>query len=540
MVDRGAGGLDDRGAPVLGGMGERLDRALDDRLKVGGERLEAGIGMKPAAVQELRQRGVSVGAEPALSKADRGGQALLGPPRGGHRVGRLPPRAASAQNPVKSGRAERAGQSRYRVDGQEERGESGQVAKEGFAIGRRPELPVDQRGDEIGRDDEVEKGAGNEAPRQDRGFLARRLGWIGADHKRILARGGAGPQSPGTLATGRAWEHRLSQRRASGCWVDDPQLVAPPRRPTRTIVDGSRPKRHAGPAWAGCGEAKRMCVYDECARPGRREFLVLAAAGVAGLADATRASDPPAAAGTEILFPSPVGPVRAYLATPAGRGRHPAVLVLQAQLGLPDWARAAADELAGAGFVALALFGFSRSPGLTEEALRADGRGPRHFISETYFREGQQELLGAVDYLQRLPSVRRGPIGAVGFCGGGVRAVRFAIASPAIGAVVSFYGPPAFPAQYKNAADPSPNLVDIGAQLHTPLQIHYGTADYVVHAADVNRLADELRAAGTPVEVFSYEGATHAFYRSHEPAANAAATEAARPRYLAFLHARLG
>ncbi|MBV9884690.1 MAG: dienelactone hydrolase family protein [Sphingomonadaceae bacterium] len=267
----------------------------------------------------------------------------------------------------------------------------------------------------------------------------------------------------------------------------------------------------------------------------------MAAAGAAGLAaGGARATAPSRSHGTEIDFPSPVGAVHAYLATPTGRGRHPAILVLHAQLGLPAWARAAADELAAAGFVALALFGFSRSPGLTEEQLRADGRGARNFLSESYFREGQQELHGAVDYLHRLPAVRRGPLGAVGFCGGGIRGVRFAIASPAIGAVVSFYGPPALPAPYRNAADPMPDLVDVAAQLRAPLQIHYGTADYVVHAADVARLAEIVRAAGTPVEVHAYEGATHAFYGSADPAANAAATAAARPRYLAFLHARLG
>ena len=284
-----------------------------------------------------------------------------------------------------------------------------------------------------------------------------------------------------------------------------------------------------------------MCVYDECGEPGRRGFLIMAVAGVAGLAAGNaRAAAQGASTGAELNFPSSVGTVHAYLATPPGRGRHPAILVLHAQLGLPDWAKAAADELAGAGFVALALFGFSRSPGLTEEQLRADGRGPRHFLSETYFREGQQELLGAVDYLHHLPAVRRGRIGAVGFCGGGIRAVRFAMASPAIGAVVSFYGPPALPTQYKNPSDPMPNLLDIGARIRTPLQIHYGTADYVVHGDDVTRLADEVRASGTPVEVYAYEGATHAFYGSRDPAANSAATEAARGRYLGFLHARLG
>ncbi|MFL6844952.1 MAG: dienelactone hydrolase family protein [Allosphingosinicella sp.] len=74
-------------------------------------------------------------------------------------------------------------------------------------------------------------------------------------------------------------------------------------------------------------------------------------------------------------FPTPVGTARGYLARPRQRGRHPAVLVLHAELGVPHWTKAVADELAGAGFVALTVACFSRIPGLTEEQLRADGQG---------------------------------------------------------------------------------------------------------------------------------------------------------------------
>lgn len=57
---------------------------------------------------------------------------------------------------------------------------------------------------------------------------------------------------------------------------------------------------------------------------------------------------------------------------------------------------------------------------------------------------------------------------------------------------------------------------------------------------DVERLAGEVRASGTLVEVFAYEGATHAFYDSREPAPNQAAARLAHDRYLQFLRARLG
>ena len=285
-----------------------------------------------------------------------------------------------------------------------------------------------------------------------------------------------------------------------------------------------------------------MCEFDECGNPGRRTFLIGAAtAGIASLAGGAASAVPPEGAkGADVSFPSAVGAVAAYIATPNRKGRYPAVLVLHAQLGLPGWVRGVADELAGAGFAALAVSRFSRTPGLTAEQLRADGQGPRLYLTEAHFLEVQKEAIGGIEYLRHSRSVRRGRIGAVGFCGGGIQAVRLALESPAIGAIVSFYGPPALPPQYKNPADPIVDLVDIGSRLRTPVQIHYGTNDYAVKAADVARFAGEVRGAGTPVEIHDYAGATHAFYEHREQPANAAAARAAHDSYLRFLRELLG
>jgi dienelactone hydrolase len=75
--------------------------------------------------------------------------------------------------------------------------------------------------------------------------------------------------------------------------------------------------------------------------------------------------------------------------------------------------------------------------------------------------------------------------------------------------------------------------------VRAPLQVHYGTEDYAVRGEDVDLLAARLRRVGTEVEVFVYPGATHAFYDqtiADAPPANRVAADAARPRYLAFLH----
>src|SRR5439155_23742467 len=100
----------------------------------------------------------------------------------------------------------------------------------------------------------------------------------------------------------------------------------------------------------------------------------------------------------------------------------------------------------------------------------------------------------------------------------GVTVVRRSLRTSDLGAIGSFYGPPALSPTYKNA-DPLVPLVDIGTRVHTALQIHYGTADYIVKGPDVDRFAAEVRSAGTEVEVYPYEGATHAFYDRTNPKA---------------------
>ena len=283
-----------------------------------------------------------------------------------------------------------------------------------------------------------------------------------------------------------------------------------------------------------------MCQYDECGTDaGRRAFLKHGLAlGAVGLAGSAAAALEAAAgtAGEEIVFPSPVGPVRGYLALPAGTRRQPAVVLLHGEIGLPLAHRQTADELAGAGFVALAVQRFSRTPDLTAEQIAADGRGARHYVSESFFRESQEEARGAVAHLLAHPRVRRGRIGAIGFCGGGIQAVRLALAVPALRAIVSFYGPPLLPPQYRNPTDPIVNLVDIADRIRRPLQVHYGTRDYAVRAEDVDRLVSAARGAGAHAEAYAYDGATHGFYdRTNRAAFNPAAASLARGRYLDFL-----
>lgn len=290
------------------------------------------------------------------------------------------------------------------------------------------------------------------------------------------------------------------------------------------------------------GKDLTMCTHDGCPTPARREVLKTGAALLAlGLTSSGAPADTlPVPLGETVHFQSSAGAAAGYLALPTSSAPAPAVLITHGEIGVPESHRLVAGELADAGFCALVVQRFSRIPGFGWDQIRADNAGDKHFLSEAHFHEEQQDALGAIAFLQNHPRVRASKMGAVGFCGGGIQAVRLSLATPALGAVVSFYGPPVLPPQYKNATDPIHDLVEFGSLIRTPLQIHYGTADYAVKAADVERLAAQVRGAGTEIEVWSYDGATHAFYdRTNAQAWNAERGALAHDRYIGFLKKHL-
>ncbi|MDO1560051.1 dienelactone hydrolase family protein [Brevundimonas sp. 2R-24] len=287
-----------------------------------------------------------------------------------------------------------------------------------------------------------------------------------------------------------------------------------------------------------------MCLPDECEQPARRTLLGrLAAIGAISLvtARARAANFLQPITTEEVTFPTSVGAVGGYLATPQSEQNRyrGAVVILHGEFGLPASHRLTADELAQAGFAALAVRRFSRQPGMTSGDLWRDDQGEGRYRTEAYVREELAETAGAADFLlATCPSSER--IGVVGFCGGGIRAVRYAARDPRVAAAVSFYGAPRLEARFKTASDPALDLLEIEDPIRAPVQMHYGLNDYVVKPADIEALAARIRAAGGLAEDYAYEGAGHAFYDRTNPQSYAASAAAlARERYLDFLAAHL-
>jgi carboxymethylenebutenolidase len=284
-----------------------------------------------------------------------------------------------------------------------------------------------------------------------------------------------------------------------------------------------------------------MCELDGCGVTARRGFLKQAGAALALSSVASSGwAEAPAPLGTDVAFDSSVGEVRGYLALPKDLRPAPGVVVLHGEIGLPPAHKMTADELAGAGFAALAIERFSRIAGFGWEQMQEDSRGSRRFLTNAFAKEEDHEAIGALTFLANHHRVGGSKQGAVGFCGGGIRAVRLGLAAPRIGAVVSFYGPPVIPPQYKHDEDPIQDLTAVASEIRFPLQMHYGTNDYAVKGEDVDELASIARRNGVEVDVYAYPAATHAFYdRTNAEAFAPAAAELARSRYLAFLSRHL-
>ncbi|HEY0170674.1 MAG TPA: dienelactone hydrolase family protein [Pyrinomonadaceae bacterium] len=305
-----------------------------------------------------------------------------------------------------------------------------------------------------------------------------------------------------------------------------------------------------------------MCLSDDCGEvsEGRRSFLggvfgTLAASALASRVlgrQQTQQQPPKPAAPLEPLalgdpgvaqrdftFRSGGAEMRAFLARPRRAGRFPLVVIFSPNPGLTDDLRNTAAQLARGGFLGLAYDTYSRDPGITVAQVRERFD---YFAGREFDGLNRRDMAAGVEYVRRQPFYRRGPVGAMGFCGGARQALIFSTEFAQVGAVVNFYGPPVLnPAAYQSRKGPfKPDVMDVLDKIRAPVQCHYGAADPIIPLADVERLGRDLKAQGTPAEVYVYEGAAHAFYDFTRPRFHPEAARLAHARMIQFLQKHLG
>lgn len=193
----------------------------------------------------------------------------------------------------------------------------------------------------------------------------------------------------------------------------------------------------------------------------------------------------------EVTYPGSTGPVKGYLARPAGQAPAPGVVVIHENRGLQPHIRDVARRVALAGYVALApdlMSAIGGTPASEDEA--------RSRFAQLERPVALADLLASIDHLKSRPDAT-GKVGVVGFCwGGGMVGLIAASGADVQGAVV-FYGV-------------APPLEGVPA-IRAPLLLHYAGLDERVNAT-VPGFEAALQKAGKPYTLHRYEGANHAFH----------------------------
>ena len=201
-----------------------------------------------------------------------------------------------------------------------------------------------------------------------------------------------------------------------------------------------------------------------------------------------------------------------YVGYPEVKNKATAVLVIHEIYGLTDWARSVVDELAEAGYIAIApdlLWGLGAKGGGTSELTSSEIGQKIGELTKNHADQITADLNAAADYVAKLDA-GNGKLAVIGFCWGGNQSFRYATNNKNLQAAFVCYG-----------IGPT-DAADL-ARIACPVLGFYGGNDARVTATTA-KSAELMQAAGKHYEPAVYEGAGHGFMRAGDappPAADA-------------------
>jgi carboxymethylenebutenolidase len=192
--------------------------------------------------------------------------------------------------------------------------------------------------------------------------------------------------------------------------------------------------------------------------------------------------------------------VETFVVYPQSKSKTPVVLVIHEIFGMTDWVQDLADQLAEAGYIAVA-------PDLLS------GMGPNGGRSSAFTQDKAMEAINhlnpdqitadlnaVADYGKKLPA-SNGKLFVTGYCWGGGQSFRFATNRGDLAAAFVFYGVP-------------PDKAAM-ARITAPVYGFYAGDDARIDATLPDTIQN-MKAAGKAFEPVTYEGAGHGFMRAGE------------------------
>jgi dienelactone hydrolase len=204
--------------------------------------------------------------------------------------------------------------------------------------------------------------------------------------------------------------------------------------------------------------------------------------------------------GQPVAYKSPSAQLEGYLSSPQVGDKdtsikRPAVIIVHDWMGLSDFQKQKADELAKNGFVAFAadIYGKNVRP---KDQKEAGEFASKYKDNRSLLRE---RIGAAYDVVKNQPNVDPQKIVVMGYCFGGTTALELARSGAQLAGTVSFHG---------GLNTPTPQ--DAKNIKGTVLALH-GADDPWVPANEVAAFKKEMAEAKVPLTFVAYPGAVHAF-----------------------------
>jgi len=197
--------------------------------------------------------------------------------------------------------------------------------------------------------------------------------------------------------------------------------------------------------------------------------------------------------------------VETFVVYPESKDKRPVVVLIHEIFGMSDWVQDLADQVAAAGYIAIApdlLSGMGPNGGRSSDFAQDK---VTEAVSHLNPDQITADLNAVADYGNKLPS-SNGKLFVGGFCWGGGQTFRFATNRPDLAAAFVFYG--------------APPDKDAMTRIKAPVYGFYAGNDARIDATLPDTTA-QMNAAGKKFEPVVYDGAGHGFMRAGEaPDAN--------------------
>ncbi|MCM3874576.1 MAG: dienelactone hydrolase family protein [Pyrinomonadaceae bacterium] len=192
--------------------------------------------------------------------------------------------------------------------------------------------------------------------------------------------------------------------------------------------------------------------------------------------------------------------VNSFVVYPEIKKKATVVIVIHEIFGMSDWVQSLTDQLAEAGYIAIApdlLSGMAPGGGGTSAFTERNAVGQA--IRDLPPDQITADLNAVAEYVSKLPAAN-GKVVVGGYCWGGSQTFRFATNNPKVKAAFVFYGS-------------GPEGKDDLARIKAPVYGFYAGNDARINAG-LPKTTEMMKELAKKYEPVTYEGAGHGFMRA--------------------------